>query len=168
MQVNIPVPWILWVMTGLAFGRGWQWVMADAVFFLVFFPKQPTDVGVWVYFLTQPSWTLKKKRLNFIFPTKYVIPKSLKFGHWLSEFSPFKAVIRCWVPFFDKQLLSTLRQRPWTRWFKVTFLSPSWRSLNHLKGSLNHPKKATKNCQELKFKLFLPIEHLFFQENITG
>ena len=34
-----------------------------------------------------------------------------------------------------------------TRWFKVTFSSPSWRSLNHLKGSLDHPKKVTKNCQ---------------------
>ena len=31
------------------------------------------------------QWTLKKKGLNFIFPTKYVIPKSLKFSHWLSE-----------------------------------------------------------------------------------
>ena len=29
-----------------------------------------------------------------------------------------------------------------TRWFKVTFSSPSWRSLSHLKGSLNHPKKG--------------------------
>ena len=26
-----------------------------------------------------------KKKMNFIFPTKYVIPKSLKFSHWLSE-----------------------------------------------------------------------------------
>ena len=34
-----------------------------------------------------------------------------------------------------------------TRWFKVTFSSPSWRSLNPLKGSLNPPKKVTKNCQ---------------------
>ncbi len=34
-----------------------------------------------------------------------------------------------------------------TRWFKVTFSSPSWRSLNHFDGSLNHPKKVTKNCQ---------------------
>ena len=37
------------------------------------------------------------------------------------------------------------------RWFKVTFSSPSWRSLNHLKGSLNHPKKVTKNCQVFFF-----------------
>ena len=29
----------------------------------------------------------------------------------------------------------------------MTFLFPSWRSLNHLKRSLNHPKKVTKNCQ---------------------
>ena len=35
----------------------------------------------------------------------------------------------------------------------MTFLSPSWRSLNHLKGSLNHPKKATKNCQVTCFSL---------------
>ena len=32
-----------------------------------------------------------------------------------------------------------------TRWFKVTFLSPSWRLLNPLQGSLNHPKKVTLN-----------------------
>ena len=31
------------------------------------------------------QWTLKKKSLNFIFPTKYVIPKSLNFSHWLSK-----------------------------------------------------------------------------------
>ena len=34
-----------------------------------------------------------------------------------------------------------------TRWFKVPFSSPSWRSLNPLKGSLNHPKKVTLNHQ---------------------
>ena len=28
----------------------------------------------------------EKKSLNFIFPTKYVIPKSLKFSNWLSQF----------------------------------------------------------------------------------
>ena len=30
-----------------------------------------------------------------------------------------------------------------TRWFKVTLSSPSWRSLNLSKRSLNHPKKGT-------------------------
>ena len=34
-----------------------------------------------------------------------------------------------------------------TRWFKVTFSSPSWRSLNHWKGSLSHPKRVTLNHQ---------------------
>ena len=27
----------------------------------------------------------QNKSLNFIFPTKHVIPESLKFSHWLSE-----------------------------------------------------------------------------------
>ena len=27
----------------------------------------------------------EKKSLNFIFPTKYVVPKSLKFSHWPSK-----------------------------------------------------------------------------------
>ena len=44
-----------------------------------------------------------------------------------------------------------------TRWFKVTFSSPSWRSLNHLKGSLNHPKKVAKNCQEHRYILGLAL-----------
>ena len=35
----------------------------------------------------------------------------------------------------------------------VTFSSPSLRSLNHSKGSLNHPEKVTKNCQALVFLL---------------
>ena len=34
----------------------------------------------YVALLTQPSWTLKKKFERLIFPTKYVIPKSLKFS----------------------------------------------------------------------------------------
>ena len=29
-----------------------------------------------------------------------------------------------------------------TRWFNVTFWSPSWRSLKHLKGSLTYPNKS--------------------------
>ena len=28
----------------------------------------------------------EKKSLNFIFPTKYAIPKSLKFSHWPSKY----------------------------------------------------------------------------------
>ncbi len=34
--------------------------------------------------LTQPM-DPEKISLNFIFPTKYVIPKSLKFSHWPSK-----------------------------------------------------------------------------------
>ena len=35
-------------------------------------------------FLTQPM-DPEIKSLNFFFPTKHVIPESLKFSHWLSE-----------------------------------------------------------------------------------
>ena len=35
--------------------------------------------------LTQPKNGPFNKSLHFIFPGKYVIPKSLKVGHWLSE-----------------------------------------------------------------------------------
>ena len=38
-----------------------------------------------IYILTQPM-DPEKKSLNFIFPTKYVIPKSLKFSHWPSKY----------------------------------------------------------------------------------
>ncbi len=44
--------------------------------------------------LTQPM-DPEKKSLNFIFPTQYVIPKSLKFGHWLSE--SFKKYCEQWT-----------------------------------------------------------------------
>ena len=37
------------------------------------------------------------------------------------------------------------------QWFKVSFLSLSWRSLNLSKRSLNHPKKVTLNHQVVNF-----------------
>ena len=44
------------------------------------------------YILTQPM-DPEKKSLNFFFPTKYVIPKSLKFSHWLSEYKVYMGLI---------------------------------------------------------------------------
>ena len=44
----------------------------------------------------------ENKSLNFIFPTKYVIPKSLKFSHWPN----FKF---CWLP---KRKKGTQAQHP--------------------------------------------------------
>ena len=40
--------------------------------------------GFWCVF-SLSQWALKKS-LNFIFPIKYEIPKSLKFSHWPSKF----------------------------------------------------------------------------------
>ena len=45
----------------------------------------PIDLLVEFTVNSLSQWTLKKKSLNFIFPTKYVIPKSLKFSHWPSK-----------------------------------------------------------------------------------
>ena len=39
----------------------------------------------------------EKKSLNFIFPTKYGIPKSLKFSHWLSEIITHLAVYTAYI-----------------------------------------------------------------------
>ena len=46
-----------------------------------------------------------------------------------------------------------------SRWFKVPFSSPSWRSLNPLKGSLKHPKEVTLNHQAFNL-LWLHPSHL--------
>ena len=41
---------------------------------------------LWCFSLTQPFRTMKYRSSNFIFPTKYTIPKSLKVSHWPSQF----------------------------------------------------------------------------------
>ena len=38
-----------------------------------------------IYILTQPM-DPEKKKFELYFPTKYVIPKSLKFSHWPSKY----------------------------------------------------------------------------------
>ena len=63
-----------------------------------------------------------------------------------------------------------------TRWFKVTFWSPSWRSLNPLKGSLNDPKKVTLNQQAVEFyfcsfcdvNLLETLSNIFFPKEWPG
>ena len=62
-------------------------------------------------------------------------------GNWLVSFKIQSPFYLRW----KSQDKSMLKMHP--RWFKVTFWSPSWRSLNPLKGSLNHPKKVTLNHQ---------------------
>ena len=48
---------------------------------------------------------------------------------------------------------------PRTRWFKVTFLSPSWRSLNLWKGHFNIPKRSLAE---------LPRRDLCFARNMIS
>ena len=64
-----------------------------------FFSQMPsfevTFWGGWKFgCLTQPKKGPWNKSLNFIFPTKYVIPKSLKVSHWLSKLLLF--LVRCY------------------------------------------------------------------------
>ena len=48
--------------------------------------KRLGSMGCNLLILTQPM-DPEKKSLNFIFPTKYVIPKKLKFSHWPSKYN---------------------------------------------------------------------------------
>ena len=43
----------------------------------------------------------QKKSLNFIFPTKYVIPKSLKFSHWPSKYINPYYWVDAFIPYKD-------------------------------------------------------------------
>ena len=52
-----------------------------------------------------------------------------------------------------------------TRWFKVAFLSPSWRSLNLPKGSLNHPQNGHKELPGKRIFSWLTYD---FPENSYG
>ena len=60
-------------------------------------------------------------------------------------------------------------QKASTRWFNVTFWSPSWRSLNHLKGhQITHPsKKGDKDLPGIKLHVFVSVldgESLVFRK----
>ena len=45
----------------------------------------------------------KKKSLNFIFPTKYVIPKGLKFSHWLGEYLSSQKTFKGWLAWLSAE-----------------------------------------------------------------
>ena len=48
----------------------------------------------------------------------------------------------------SSHLVAAVTMRYYNQVIQSDLFIPCWRSLNHLKGSLNHPKKVTKNCQE--------------------
>ena len=93
------------------------------------------------------QWTLKKKSLNFIFPTKYVIPKSLKFSHWPSKMYKLK------TPKTHKLRVFVLKKRQGLKLEDPKKICPFWcifvtfqlivkaqnLSLNNPNLSLNNP-----------------------------
>ena len=86
------------------------------------------------HLLTQPSWTLKKKFERLIFPTKYVIPKSLKFSHWPSKYVK------------KSPTGPTERTHLWNHWFGTLRLHQS-RFIQGTSQSLE-PSKPLKGKEE--------------------
>ena len=69
------------------------------------------------------SWN---KSLNFIFPTKYVIPKSLKVSHWLSEYIHKQIYIYMYV--------------------QCNVISPIGLSCDHRFSRFSHGLRSTSGC----------------------
>ena len=94
-------------------------------------PAKPFFFTGWKSWIGHPFFHGKKMR--------FIGGVQLKLG-WLS--SSRQAGLPVTPDFFFK---------PISRWFKVPFSPPSWRSLNPLRGSLKHPKKVTLNHQAIEF-----------------
>ena len=54
----------------------------------------PMGMGSFTNTLTYSAKAPWNKSFNFIFPIKYVIPKSLKVGHWLSQLQKLKLIAK--------------------------------------------------------------------------
>ena len=104
----------------------------------------------------------KKKLERLIFPTQYVIPKSLKFGHWLSECRKQSLFIHCepgWrgvdpTKWATSKTLMTFHSAAlhFTDWFIHALLMSKrinqWLFLVPLKGGIGgivHPPIGRKN-----------------------
>ena len=89
---------------------------------------------------------LVEKTLNetrFVLNQSHFPPFSMIVGGELSDHEN-RPRMRSWQEIKKKgQIEKKKRNESQSRWFKVPFSSPSWRSLNPLKGSLNHPKNVT-------------------------
>ena len=55
------------------------------------------------------------KSLNFIFPIKYVIPKSLKVSHWLSQILKFRSLIWVWNKIRGPKKSSNVSYTSWSQ-----------------------------------------------------
>ena len=83
-----------------------------------------------------------------------------------------------WPLFPGRSKRVNMNKNIYSRWFKVTFLSPSWRSLSHWRGHLTIPKRSSQRIARLPRNLtwnpeFMTIskrrENLLFQKtSFTG
>ena len=60
---------------------------------------------------------------------------------------------------FTSWLNGQKRLVKYTQVIQCDLSSPSWRSRSHWKGSLNHPKRVTKNCQVHRFCISWNLQH---------
>ena len=92
------------------------------------------------------NWTRGTSKVSFKEKGKGMCLENRKTG-WMGlvEVTNLMEVILHDFKFEDDKMITVhVRKFLKTRWFKVTFSSPSWRSLNHVKfRSLNHPQKVT-------------------------
>ena len=100
-------------------------------------------------FLTFHSWTHNhwKNLTQQNWLVQIVMSKWAMVGHFLYQMTSKGSQLLGGGSHQPDNKKNDATKGTWTRWFKVTFSSPNWRSLNPLKGSLNHPKKVTLNHQ---------------------
>ena len=92
--------------------------------------------------LTQPM-DPEKKSLNFIFPTKYVFPKSLKFSHWLS-----KTMMCIWAVATASEVYSVIFGAFWNSKSPLFTLTPHLNPypLSYAHNMGKHLQKEQKRC----------------------
>ena len=100
------------------------------------FPRRPYHLG-WSHV---PGWWLP---MASRFPDVFKL-ETKKTGYFPRRKSKVH-VFSWWWDFFKREKVSSGDgKKKCSRWLKVTFLSPSWRSLNLWKGHLTIPKRSQR------------------------
>ena len=96
----------------------------------------------------KPKAGSSQRNKHHPFPPKQICIYNIHFIYiYISIYYTYNIYMHIFDHIYQYFVISLAYLFIYTRWFTVTFSSPSWRSLNPLKGSLNHPKKGTLNHQ---------------------
>ena len=109
-----------------------------------------------LHYWTNRSWSIvsNKRTQCRIFLRKTTLPRCVvKIRNMNLRLWSSTCIFQSCLPLLAASLnIRYLKQT--TRWFKVTFSSPNWRSLNPLRGSLYHPKKVHFESPGIDFDHF--------------